>query len=503
MDGTSVTRALSRRRMLWVAGGGASALALGVAGCSDQDGADEDPAASASPATDVGTPAPSTTPVSTRWPEPEEIRSRDGVLDITLRMAPAMVPFEGGRRWALTVNGTTPGPTLRVRPGDVMKIRLVNELGHATNLHTHGLHVSPAGNSDNPFIEIPAGQTFDYEIPIPETQRPGLNWYHPHLHHRVAEQLYSGCYGAIIVEGADDGALGERVERLLMLNDTTIGQTEDAVMTTTAMVQREGREGDALLVNGVRVPGIEARTGTLEHWRIVNASSSRFYRLALEGHEFAQVGSDAGRLGAPVMRDEIVMVPGERVEVLVRPSKTGTFALETLPISRGTMGMGMGGGGGTGTTATTRLATFEVTGGAGGEAKLPARTGVLESLKDRTPVKTRNLTFEMAGMSFVIDGKSFNAERVDQAVNFGTTEDWVITNTSPMDHPFHLHVWAFQVMEQSAGEPPAGWKDVVDVPAGGWVRIRIPFTGLAGRTVYHCHILDHEDLGMMAVVDVT
>ncbi|MGK2964709.1 MAG: multicopper oxidase family protein [Tepidiformaceae bacterium] len=503
MDGTSVTRAVSRRRMLWVAGGGASALALGVAGCSEQDDADEDPTASASATMDGATPAPSTTPVSSRWPEPEEIRSRDGVLGVTLRMAPAMVPFEGGTRWALTVNGTTPGPTLRVRPGDVMKIRLENELGHSTNLHTHGLHVSPEGNADNPFIEIADGEAFDYEIPIPETQRPGLNWYHPHFHHHVAEQLYSGYYGAIIVEGEDDDDLGERVERLLTLNDTTIGQAEDAVMMVTAMMQREGREGDTLLVNGAREPGIEARAGTLEHWRIVNASASRFYRLALEGHEFAQIGSDAGRLAAPVMRDEIVMVPGERVEVLVRPSKTGTFALETLPISRGTMGMGMGGGGGIGTTATTRLATFEVTDGPGGEAKLPARTGTLESLRDRSPVKTRQLTFEMAGMSFVIDGKAFDGERIDQAVNFGTVEDWVITNTSPMDHPFHLHVWAFQVMEQSAGEPGVGWKDVVNVPAGGWVRIRIPFTGLAGKTVYHCHILDHEDLGMMAVVEVT
>ena len=102
-------------------------------------------------------------------------------------------------------------------------------------------------------------------------------------------------------------------------------------------------------------------------------------------------------------------------------------------------------------------------------------------------------------MGFTIDGKSFDPARTDIAVSSGVVEEWTIRNTSPMDHPFHLHVWPFQFVD---GPEPGGWKDTVNVPANSELRIRIPFTGIVGRTVYHCHILDHEDLGMMGVIDV-
>jgi FtsP/CotA-like multicopper oxidase with cupredoxin domain len=109
----------------------------------------------------------------------------------------------------------------------------------------------------------------------------------------------------------------------------------------------------------------------------------------------------------------------------------------------------------------------------------------------------------MGGMSFTIDGRGFDPHRDDQSVQLGTTEEWTVVNTSPMDHPFHLHVWPFHVVAAAAGTPPAGGlQDVVLVPAQGWVRLRIAFTDFAGRTVYHCHILDHEDLGMMATINV-
>ena len=111
-----------------------------------------------------------------------------------------MVPDGSGSRWALTVNGTTPGPTLRVKPGDRMRLVLDNRTGHRTNLHTHGLHVSPPGNADNPFLDIAAGAQFTYEIDIPRDHPGGLYWYHPHLHHHVAEQVFAGFFGAIIVE---------------------------------------------------------------------------------------------------------------------------------------------------------------------------------------------------------------------------------------------------------------------------------------------------------------
>ena len=108
----------------------------------------------------------------------------------------------------------------------------------------------------------------------------------------------------------------------------------------------------------------------------------------------------------------------------------------------------------------------------------------------------------MGNREFVIDGKDYKPGRIDASAKFGTTEDWVITNGSMMDHPFHIHTWPFQVIARSNGEPDPGWRDTVNVPMGQSVTIRIPFTGLTGTTVYHCHILDHEDLGMMATIQV-
>jgi FtsP/CotA-like multicopper oxidase with cupredoxin domain len=109
----------------------------------------------------------------------------------------------------------------------------------------------------------------------------------------------------------------------------------------------------------------------------------------------------------------------------------------------------------------------------------------------------------MAGERFEIDGRTFDAARTDTTVRLGTVEDWTIRNTSPMDHPFHLHVWPFRVLDAGVGgDPLPGWKDTVNVPANGAVTVRVAFAGIPGRAVYHCHILDHEDLGMMATIEV-
>lgn len=132
----------------------------------------------------------------------------------------------------------------------------------------------------------------------------------------------------------------------------------------------------------------------------------------------------------------------------------------------------------------------------------------MEDLRSLPQPPTRNVVFsmqgQMGGATFLIDGKSFNPGRVDIKVARDATEDWVVRNTSPMDHPFHLHIWPFQVMERSSGAVESvEWKDTINVPANSWVRLRIPFTKVTGKTVFHCHILDHEDLGMMAVIEVS
>jgi len=449
--------------------------------------------------------------------QPVVHKSSDGRLELTLRAEAQKVPFGNGTRFAYTYNGSTPGPTLRVRPGDRLVVTLENELDTDTNLHTHGLHVSPSGDADNIFVTVSPGQSHTYTYDIPADHRSGLFWYHPHTHGHVAEQVAAGLAGAIVVtDGIDEiSEMASSIERVWVLADPPIGSDAAALVGVSGMSQMQGRQGDRVFVNGISQPDVAAAAGGLERWRLVNASASRYYRLVLDGHQLHAIASDGGRLAAPVAVDELMLAPGERTELLVTPTKPGTYRLQALAYDRGTAGMGGGMGNGMGgrtgsSTAELTIATMTVTGNSG-PAALPSQLVEPGSMSPTPATSTRTLELAMgmgngsmmggggSMMGFTIDGKTFDPARTDITVSLGAVEEWTIRNTSPMDHPFHLHVWPFQVID---GRAPGGWKDTVNVPANSELRIRIPFTGIVGRTVYHCHILDHEDLGMMGVIDV-
>ena len=492
---------LSRRQILAGLGAGGVLIAVGgLAACTR----DEAPSGG-STAGSSGSPPDFT--------QPDELTSSNGRLDVTLVAAAATVPYAGGSRWALTYNGTTPGPTLRVRPGDVLTVTLDNRLDAPTNLHTHGLHVSPEGDSDNVFVMVDAGQQHAYRYEIPADHPSGTFWYHPHHHGTVAPQVFAGLAGTIIVEDAVDelAQLAASSSRLLVLADPNIGETA-TVVDVSMMETMMGREGNAIVVNGLLQPRIRTRGGTLEHWRIVNASPSRYYALHLDGLPLHLIATDGGRLDAPRLVDEIGLVPGERAEVLIPVSAAGSSVLTTRGVDRG--GIGMGGmsrrnAASQAEGATTIVASLDVEGPSAPAPALPSalrdQGGLLDGVT-RTRDVTLSMNMGMGGTGgdgqFLIDGRSFDENRVDITTRLGTTEDWVIHNTSPMDHPFHLHVWPFRVIEGSDGKAVSpGWKDTVNVPAGQSVRVRIPFRDIPGKAVYHCHILDHEDLGMMGVIE--
>ncbi|MCB0995933.1 MAG: multicopper oxidase family protein [Acidimicrobiales bacterium] len=412
----------------------------------------------------------------------------------------------------MTYNGSTPGPTLRVRPGDRLRVTLRNGLEAPTNLHVHGLHVSPDGSSDNVFVMVDPGGERVYDYVIPADHPSGTFWYHPHHHGTVAEQVAAGMAGIIVIEDTLDTAapIEATTERVVVLSDPRIGTSAGVVLASSMMDAMQGRVGDGVLVNGTAQPVVTVATGTMERWRILNASASRYYPLQLDGFEWWQVASDGSRLAEPVDASGLVLAPGERAEVLVAVGHATTATLTTTwQTTTGMGGMGgMGGGQGGGTeTVLTLVATGE-------DVSLPAPAGGLariESLSQAAVEREREFRLAMGGMmmgggngmSFTINGATFDPQRVDVTADLGTVEEWTVTNVSPMAHPFHLHVWPFQVLEASDGRvPPLGWKDVVDVPAGGWVRLRVAFRDFAGRTVYHCHILDHEDRGMMGVIEV-
>jgi FtsP/CotA-like multicopper oxidase with cupredoxin domain len=411
---------------------------------------------------------------------------------------------------ALGFNGISPGPTLRVRPGDEIAVRLINRLDQPTNLHTHGLRVSSQGNSDNPFLRLRPGDSYDYLFRIPPDHPAGTNWYHPHHHGTVADQLFGGLAGALLVDGGPD--LPVAVDRLLMITDTAL--TEDGDVAPVAAMQRAmGRQGELVLVNGQQEPSIPATADASQRWRIINGCTSRVLSIRLAGHQFVQIAQDGTFLPAPAARDRVVLAPGNRVEVVVHPNGPGQYPLTADAVDRGAMpGMGRMGGRSdqTVTSGPVTLATMITTGPTKPAPPLPATLPAEPGANG--PVDTRRtIAFQMGmgsgggpgGMAFTIDGRSYDPERDDQIIPFGTTEEWTITNSSPLDHPFHLHVWPVTVLAVSDNSQPSGIpQDVVLVPARGWVRLRIAFTTYAGRTVYHCHILDHEDAGMMATVNV-
>lgn len=438
--------------------------------------------------------------------EPEALRSANGRLQVRLSAAEGPVQIAGRQARALTYNGGLPGPTLFLRPGDRLNVTLDNGLSAATNLHVHGLHVSPQGNSDNVFLAIDPGTSFDYEYRLPDNHPPGVYWYHPHHHGSVADQLFGGLYGAIVVEDTDPIPISR--ERIMVVSDISL-DAAGRVLAASPMDQMVGREGNLVLVNGQLNPHLAARPAERERWRIINACASRYLRLRLDGQQLQLLGIDSGRFSSPQDVDEVLLAPGNRADLLVTTAP-GTAVLRTLPVDRGTPAGMMGGG--QASSAGADLVTLDVSGDpAASPGPVPAQPAPRD-LRTATVTARRELTFgmgmgmgmsmSMSMMSFTIDRKSFDPARVDTTIRAGAIEEWTLTNTSPMDHPIHLHVWPMQIIEQGGRAVDAAiWQDVVNVPARDSVRVRIPFDDFTGKTVYHCHILDHEDEGMMGIVE--
>lgn len=448
--------------------------------------------------------APSTGSTEAALMEPEILRSRDGVLQVELVAAPTVTTIAGRRARVLTYNGTVPGQTWLVRPGDRIEVRMRNELETPTNLHTHGLEVSPQGNGDNPFVSIEPGQVFNYRFDLPDDHPSGVFWYHPHRHGTVADQLFGGLYGALIVEG--DQVPVDR-DRVLVVSDVSL-TADGQLAPVTAREVMMGREGNLVLVNGQQRPQLSARPGQRERWRVINACTSRYLRLALPGQRLELLGIDSGREPAPREVAEALLAPGNRADLLVS-MRAGTSELRTLGHDRGGMGMM----GGRGLSGSGTLAMLTVTGDqAPVSSRVPGRPPTPD-LREKPVARQREIAFTMTMGSMMgasramidlgFDGRAFDVARIDQQVSAGTVEEWIIANPTPMDHPFHLHVWPMQLIEtdgQPINEPAR--RDVVNVPAWGQVRVLVDFARHPGRSVYHCHILDHEDAGMMASVEV-
>jgi bilirubin oxidase len=319
--------------------------------------------------------------------------------------------------------------------------------------------------------------------------------------------------GLFVVRSRTDPVPAAIEEKLLVVSDLRLA-ADGSIPADTAMDWQNGREGNYVLVNGQYQPALGINPGQSQRWRILNATNARYLRLALDQHTFTLIGTDGGLLAAPLPGlSEILLAPAQRVEVIVSAGLAAgaSAVLKSLPYERGTMGMAMTGSG----TSTVPLLTVAYSRSAVQPVAMP--TSLRPILPLEAPVAYKHLVLSsgmgmgmMGGggmMQFLIDGKSFDPARVDLTSRVGQVEQWTVENRSGMDHPFHLHGTQFQVVSRSLGgatipEPTLAWRDVVNVAAFESVVFKV-VQSQVGKRMYHCHILEHEDQGMMGVLDVS
>jgi FtsP/CotA-like multicopper oxidase with cupredoxin domain len=449
------------------------------------------------------------------------------------------------------------GPIIRTHAGQNIRTHFTNEIPDASIIHWHGLHV-PAAMDGHPRTVIGQGETYVYEFPI--RNRAGTYWYHPHPHGRTGPQVYQGLAGLFLISDEEEAALGlptGEQDVPLVIQDRTFDNNNQFVYLPNGMPDRMlGFLGNRILVNGQPdyVLSVAAQPYRL---RVLNGSNSRIYRLAWEdGTPLTVIGSDGGLLEKPAQRDYVTLAPAERVELWAdfsgRPVGS-ELRLRSLPfdstITGGMMGgngggmmggngggmmggngggmMGGNGGGMMGNRAALAsgadfsVLTVRIDQPGHASATLPTTLSqpgfrrVEDAVNPQTP---RTFTMSMGRMQWLLNGHTFEMENVagNETVALNTVEVWEFFNQPggmmSMAHPMHVHGLQFQVIER---QPPTdatlkanweqlqpgfvdeGWKDTILVMPGERVRILMAFADYAGLFLYHCHNLEHEDMGMM------
>lgn len=401
-----------------------------------------------------------------------------------------IAPGRTVQAWAY--NGQVPGPLIEAQAGDTLVVTLANRLREATTIHWHGIRL-PAAMDGTEMTQrlIEPGETFEYRFELPDA---GLFWYHPHANETV--QMERGLYGALLVHGPDE-PVADR-ERVLVLDDMML-ERDGSFRTFGGIMQRHnGREGEVRLVNGRQEPELRMAAGQVERWRIVNACSARYVRLGVGNTSFVLIGTDGGLLERAQTVGDALLAPGDRVDILVGPFAEGErVTIEALPFNRGVNR----------TKKPQRFATVLVGSAEPSRAQgAPGVLRVMEPLATRETPVTREVHLGgrlslRRGIDFMINGEQHHHDH--HPVRVGELQVWDVVNDTPIDHPFHLHGFFFQVLETN-GTPPGfrSWEDVVNVPRKGRVRIAWLPDDRPGMWMYHCHILEHVAAGMMAHFEV-
>ncbi len=397
--------------------------------------------------------------------------------------------------WGVNGSGFL-GPTLRAQRGERVLLRVRNGTDEATTLHWHGMHL-PARMDGGPHQMVAPGQTWSPTWTI--DQPAATLWYHPHPHGRTAEQVYRGLAGLFYL---DDPAAGAALPGEYGVDDVPL-VVQDMAFTPDGRLAfgddgqtPVGFVGDTVVVNGALGAYLDVSTPRVR-LRLLNASTGRVYRFALsDGRPFDVIASDGGLLAAPVRTSAVQLSPAERAEVVVELRAGETVRLVSTPPA---LGARLSGSDVFGRDAFTVLELRAADTLAGGAPALPDR------LTDLPPADP---TQAVASREFVLGGRTINSrlldmQRIDEAVPLGRTEVWRVTNQTSLPHNFHVHDGQYRVLTMGGAPPPpelAGWKDTAYVAPQTTVELLVRFTDHHDPTwpyMYHCHLMLHEDQGMM------
>ncbi|MDX8348658.1 multicopper oxidase domain-containing protein [Cognatiyoonia sp. IB215446] len=444
-------------------------------------------------------------------------------MRVPLTLAPGTHDFGNGAvSQTLGINHNYLGPVIRAKQGQTIPFDVTNNIGDVSTIHWHGLHI-PGDVDGGPHQEIADGSVWSPDVPI--VQHASMNWFHSHMHGKTAQQTYNGLAGVLLIE--DDASLSADLPKTYGVDDFTL-VLQDKIFNAsgrmsyelTAEVFEDGFEGDTMVVNGAIAPVSQNVPTGLVRLRILNACNARFLELSMRTGTLTVIASDGGFLSSAVEAESILMSPGERYEVLVDMRNIDTNALQ----------VNLGGGAGLfaglfGGDQLTTVLTLARTADQGFTGAIPDQLANLAPPRATDATVTRSFELQMdVGADLValamawenfcgnagamaINGQPMKMDRIDETVRKGDTEIWRISVDDQL-HPFHIHGCSFRILSQSGAEPPAyaqGWKDMVHVE-DGWSEVLVKFDHEAppdAPYMYHCHILEHEDCGMMGQFTVT
>ena len=397
--------------------------------------------------------------------------------------------------WAY--NDVLPGPLIELEAGMKVRITFINNLKTASTLHWHGLPV-PSAQDGGPDDPVAPGATKVYEFQLPE-RISGSYWYHPHPLEGSAQQIAMGLAGPIIIRDPQE-TLGNLAESHWAISDLRL-DGHGVIPAHTYGDWVDGREGELVLINGQYQPTIALNSA--QRIRIWNMCSARYLNLSLPGCQLMQVGSDGGLIekALPPQHD-ILLAPGERMEVIVT-GESGKFALNLLPYNRHPMMSKP-----PQTAQQIAQVAFNKTAAPAALAAplraiapLPAGTNQLRAVMSEKMADIMKNKGGTPPRAFLINGKAFELTRMDLHSEVGKVDHWQIINATTMDHPFHIHGGQFQVIQrvwrgQKTAPPCLIWKDTVNLRPGETVHV-LMLQDQPGMRMYHCHIIEHEELGMM------